>query len=287
MSDLFLRDFMYLDIDKIRSFVAQANEGYPDAVEKSTNQKGGVGVSVLDYAMERSSTETISVHHHLYSILERYLLAEQRTISVGVGAKPFDWTRDNLLDGRFVLAEGNIRLLDFRSMATAMAGIPQMMKAWNQIQESQNRKKLANGDLTRAEFNAESQRTRRESIESSGLDQVKEMIRSLYGETLSVRLYPAATEGGFFSANLKPEYLQRHQADVFGASGLASAGTWRIFGLIDRYDQTSAPTAPEGNASLEDAMVAMFEVMSTVSKIAASIDWPTVPLTPLAIYRLV
>src|SRR5947208_9118423 len=65
-----LRDFFYLDIDRVRSLVAQLREGMPEAVERQTVHHGRGGLKLVEYAYERTQTETRSVHHYIFSLLE-------------------------------------------------------------------------------------------------------------------------------------------------------------------------------------------------------------------------
>ncbi len=87
MPDKTLRDFIYLDWERIRSIAAQLFQGVPEqSITEKHNEasvKGEVGGGVLglfqgkggaDYRYFKSGNETRSFHHSIYSLVEDRLI---------------------------------------------------------------------------------------------------------------------------------------------------------------------------------------------------------------------
>ncbi|MBM3471688.1 MAG: hypothetical protein FJX75_00265 [Armatimonadetes bacterium] len=86
-----LRDFLYLDMERVRSFIAQLLEGVPETLHKGSGAdvsvEGGIegslpfllkGKAGADYRYFRSQDETRSLHHHAYTLFEKHLAESDR-----------------------------------------------------------------------------------------------------------------------------------------------------------------------------------------------------------------
>jgi hypothetical protein len=281
-----LRDFLYLDIDKTRSLVAQANEGFPEALEKTTAQRGGGSLKLLEYAMEKTSSETVSVHHHLYSILEAFLLSQNKVLELLDASKARkNWSPEIFQDGRFVLAEGRIYSLDYASMISGLGGLGTVMKISVGFQEAALKKSLQAQEITQREFSQKIKEIRQNLPEVKDISAIMEGLRTLYGDALRLRLYPSRQNSDeHIVANLSRVYLQRQQADVLGSIGLASSGSWKMFGLLDRFEPFQAPPT-SGTNNLENVMQGLLEAFSSVGQMTLATEWPAVAVTPIAVYR--
>jgi hypothetical protein len=83
---MLLRDFIYLDTERVRSFSAQLLEGVPDSATREAAHEVGAdataeaglfsvirGQGGVDYRYHRSASETRSLHHHVYTLMEEAL----------------------------------------------------------------------------------------------------------------------------------------------------------------------------------------------------------------------
>src|SRR4051812_8950386 len=93
-----LRDFVYLDVPRVRSIAAQLSVGDTSA-------------SLSD----RSAME------QTYFAVEGALTG---ALEVGPQFNFDDWKPENFPDGKFIRAGGVIRLLDFEWLSMALGGLP-------------------------------------------------------------------------------------------------------------------------------------------------------------------
>src|SRR3954471_4279054 len=104
-----LREFIYLDAERVRSLAAQLQvaEG---------GDGGAVGNGRIDH--------------------ERLLMQMEPTLLSRAGATRLDstfdfagqWTRERFADGQIVLASGVVRLFDFGWLSMALSGLPAVLK---------------------------------------------------------------------------------------------------------------------------------------------------------------
>jgi hypothetical protein len=91
-----LRDFVYLDWERVRSLAAQLFHGIPQdaATERGREVKvegrveGSIpgllkGEAAADYRYFRTENETRSLHHYVYSLVEARLLKDQFVTPIG------------------------------------------------------------------------------------------------------------------------------------------------------------------------------------------------------------
>src|SRR5439155_10810803 len=150
-----LRDFFYLDIDRVRSLVAQLREGMPEAVERQTVHHGRGGLKLVEYAYERTQTETRSVRHYIFSLLEEILKKASRLELIDNSFDDAKWNASHLRDGLILLVEGYIRLVDFQKLIEAVEALPNILKVAQQMEKVTLRKRLQAGDVTQAQYKSD------------------------------------------------------------------------------------------------------------------------------------
>src|SRR5438874_9342415 len=94
-----LRDFIYLDVERLRSIAAQ------------------LGIQSTDTS-DRAARETIAMG------VEPALVARGNVAQIDSGFDFSKWTADAFADGQFLRASGVVRLLDFAWLSAALGGLP-------------------------------------------------------------------------------------------------------------------------------------------------------------------
>jgi hypothetical protein len=120
-----LRDFIYLDWEKVRSLAAQLLEGIPEEEKRERRHESGAkgrleasalnllkGGGEIDYRYFRSSNETRSLHHHIYSLFEDALIEKSIVTVIDEDFGAERWASKSFYDGQFVLASGLLRIMD-------------------------------------------------------------------------------------------------------------------------------------------------------------------------------
>jgi hypothetical protein len=102
-----IRDFIYLDIERVQSLAAQLR-----------TSPGGAGEETSD----RAAREQMFIN------LEPALPARANSATVGSEFDFSRWTAENFFDGQFVLATGIVRLLDFSWLTIALGGLPAVLR---------------------------------------------------------------------------------------------------------------------------------------------------------------
>jgi len=116
MPDRVLRDFIYLDVERVRSFVAQLKEGLPSEhtrqTEHETGGKGSVegslpfvakGIGEANYHYLRSHSETSSLHDFIFEEFFSSILSESLLTELGTNTTLL-WSERTFEDGAFVLS---------------------------------------------------------------------------------------------------------------------------------------------------------------------------------------
>lgn len=122
-SPAIVRQFLYLDTEQIRSFVAQIQQGLPERTERvsvrrsSGGGKGsakipaiaelGISGSVL---WESSSTETMSMHHFLFSIFEEAIRGSKKIVNLDSTISSTSVMSRLKGNSSFIFAKGSIQL---------------------------------------------------------------------------------------------------------------------------------------------------------------------------------
>ena len=118
-----VRQFLYLDTEQVRSFVAQIERGLPEKKERVSLKrqagggKGSVRVPTIaemgingSVLWESSSTETMSMHHSLFSIFEEAIQRSKKVVKIDRSSK-LNACLDKLREGSvFIFVKGTIQI---------------------------------------------------------------------------------------------------------------------------------------------------------------------------------
>jgi len=188
-----LRDFVYLDWEKVRSLAAQLLEGIPEDEKREHRQESGVkgrleasalnllkGGGEIDYRYFRSNNETRSFHHHVYSLFEDDLI--EKSI-VTVIEKDFDaerWIPESFYDGQFILVTGLLRIMDYGWVASSMESIPRMQRLSHNAEQHSLQEQVNKGVISRQEMEAKlhKQRKTQGEIKALKIDELTELVVS-------------------------------------------------------------------------------------------------------------
>lgn len=118
-----VRQFLYLDTEQVRSFVAQIEKGLPEKQAKvlvrrsAGGAKGSIRIpTVAEVGIdgrvlwESSSTETLSMHHYLFSIFEEAIRSSQKVINIDMHTKLATCLDRLREDSVFVIVRGDIQI---------------------------------------------------------------------------------------------------------------------------------------------------------------------------------
>jgi hypothetical protein len=307
-----LRDFLYLDVDRIRSLLAQLEGGIVEqTVDRLTSSKEArAGASLFrifemggNLVREQAGEQTKTLQDALF------LLFEESAAASGVLRESIDLTREeawrdgtihrHLEPGQLLQTTALTRILDsrhFRERVERFARWPRLVVAFS----SQDR--LA------AVKNPKERERRLEQMVTDAMggpgfatlvEEMGEFVELFLGGQISIRQFPCGTEFSEFALVGmlldRPGFLQEEREALFAKYGSAPS-YWTMVSQVATVPQ-EAGTEPDldttalmradeqiNRAEFED-LAAQFMQMLENSGIAEGPTFPSVAVTPIAVYR--
>lgn len=311
----FLREFLYVDVGRIRSYLAQLTEGLPDRVseaseEQSTHDMGlklpGVG---LERAASRSTRweETRTYGDLLVPMFEEHAEGAGFLVDVtGQVETPDHWRRGEIHGlfepGMILRWTGLVRLFDAAYMADSVGRFEQVTDAVSKLQPG--RQQSSGGRATPPRSTTSSTATQ---LDPKALRRMTEPIRNLLQNLLAggigVRMLACGMTNpdcGFGGTLLdRSDYIEPERAAVFSRYGFEPS-QWTVVASIARMpERSSALSNPtfdpadvvRGQGSidrgrLEEMALTMLSLFEGIGLSEAPV-WPSIAVTPLAIYRTI
>jgi hypothetical protein len=297
-----LRDFVYLDWERVRSLAAQLFRGVPqDATAERGSEvaaegrlEGGVfgllkGQAGADYRYFRTENETRSFHHYVYSLVEDRLSKDKLITSIDANFDFKQWTNSFFCDGQFVRVTGMVRLMDFAWISTMLEALPKMLRT-AQHAESLTLKQMRSTQLiTQQEFESKKKEQQKQikELKALKLDEITGLMQQLYGDVVRVKVLP-----------------DRHHPDkvLVGSGDLACFhdtaaslsqkygyeidANWVTLGQVNVSVISDAPLSiPIGN-EMEDAFEKVALAINEMIRVASAPRFPAISFTPISIYRI-
>ncbi len=302
MTTSLIRDFLYLDVEALRSLTAQLLGGVPETLERTREHEAGGTATAeagllsflrasgeAEYTYRRSGTETQSLHHQVYTRFEESLSEKGALEEIN---DSFDyeseWIVDRFSDGAFVKARGRIQLADYSRTLAAIEGFPKLLKAFNAMQMLNIKNSVDAGQLLPEEATA--QRRQLQETENATkkipVEGILALGRNLYSEgEVRVKVQTSGAPDGHV---LVGTGRVGNLLAPLGTEGLVQtpdAAEWVAVGQV----ATGVPTAElkpihTGNA-LEDSVQQVGSALRELVKTGNAAIFPAFEFKPLAIYR--
>lgn len=255
MSDILkIRDFIYLDIERMRSIFAQLEKGL---IESSTDEKGedkrihgkAATSTLLDVLgikaegmgeifFKNKETETRSLHDHIYNHVEKRLKDEKSIIIIESDSEiKKKWENghlnDKIPDTSFILVKGRVMLDDYDRFTKLAGNINDIMEALTFLQ-GQFEAPFDNQDLECWE------RIMRKTLMEQGVLMNEKFIKSLvlvvnafFLDRLVIKVFPYPKNINLkLVGNLNRNFLRDSIESIIFKYGTAPVSDWWIFGQI-------------------------------------------------------
>ena len=297
-----IRDFIYLDWDRVRSIAAQLFQGLPQEISSGTSDESRTGGSIEagmlpffraksegDLRYFRHSNETRSFHHHIYSLLEEDLLKKEMVTKIDSKSEPSTWTIDSFIDGQFILVNGLIRLIDYNYISRWLTNVPKFLSTI-QYYELNALKSQGRTDQAFQQIIKDKKREHDlllQQIKNFRVDEMNNIVKELFGGTIRMKIVPnRKNPQNIFIGSGNPEYFNDKAEFLSQKYGYEIDANWTVFGQINISKNTDNTrlSLPTGNA-MEDSMEQLFLALNDISRIAGAITFPAVSFTPITIYR--
>jgi hypothetical protein len=310
-----LRDFLYVDIARVRSFLAQMAEGVPQqlvtAMSDTRQRQGGVQLPPFSLQIagtnENRTEETRSLNDSLFLLFEEAAESLGWLVDISQEAAELEsWTSGDLHrrlePSSIIRVTGSTRLVDathFRMTLERVLAIMQTIMAFS------------SGDAAAATGNrshrgqARGQSASREQlpagISATQFKAVGSLYESLMPAGISVKVMPCGQDYPAFalSGTLldRAEYLEPERAALFSRYGVTPSD-WTIVAVVTRSkgetaapDLSNVPSLTNADGSLDrDAFEGFAQTMLNYLEQVGMTEAPQAPaigITPLAVYRVV
>jgi len=296
-----LRDFIYLDWERVRSLAAQLFEGVPQDTSSGKGHEigaeaqieGGIlgllkGHGGVDYRYFRTNSETRSLHHYAYSLLEERLETEGLVTSINKDFNFEQWIEGFFSDAQFIRLTGVVRLMDYAWVSTMLEALPKMMSTAAYAQTLSLEKEREAGLVDAQQFKARKKAIQKpgKEIKELGIGKITELIKQLYGDVIRIKLLPSKKHTDkVLVASAGLENFHDTAAALSQKYGYEIDAGWVALGQINISNVSDEPfPIPIGN-EMEDRFEQVALAINNIVRIASAVKFPAVSFTPISIYR--
>jgi hypothetical protein len=287
-----LRDFVYLDAERIRSFVAQSAGGLTSertaGVQHTTGGKGSGKGKVpflaeagaeVDYHYAKSASETKSLHDYIFEEFHRALHEDVDGIRE-VPSPEGSWTETEFHDGQFLEVTGVFKLVDFEGAVQTMLAFPQIVDlAAKTAQASVGEQDARARQQSRQQAQAMSQQ-----LKNLPVKQLGGFVHDWYGDDVRIKIYPFTDQPDRVLVGRAVRSLFRYSPSVLTATyGRVIDAGWSAVVQVHKGTRRPMVIPMQTGEQLDDIMEGLVDSLSGMS--AIGVQFPAIAITPLAIYR--
>jgi hypothetical protein len=175
-------------------------------------------------------------------------------------------------------------------VVTAIEMIPRIVEIASTFQKQALQQQLQIGKIDRPQYDKQVKSTEMTTIKKEDVKRISELVDKLYSGVSRVKIFPFVGDDQHrFVGTATHEFFAPAPSNPLVSSGLLSAASWYVMGLVNRASPDSSMPSPrgtEGSAqNLEDSLEQVVFAMQGISKFTLSILFPAVSIVPIAIYR--
>jgi len=269
------RDFVYLDINRVQSIIAQLGEGLlSEVVEGTTEQTAGrmqMAMNLLAMLLPVSASGSVEQSRGS-SLSESRVLHDyafeiaRRSLEEGGFLEQDELAWDEVPESGFVLVRGNARISDYRTLEKISANFDKVDKIFT----SKAAKQPGMGKQ---------------------MKEMRTVIDTFFKDT--IRMNIINTRGCEFVGPLAREHLREDIRDLIYKYSSAPTGEWVMLADIAR---APSPEDSEeeaimkrmgdvGEGSVSRQMGEALGMLNAFQELWGSVSYPEVAVSPVAVYR--
>jgi hypothetical protein len=296
-----IRDFIYMDIERLKSIISQAEEGLlstsidtkSNAREVTGNIEGSIlgflkSVGGVRFLWQNQATETKSLHDNIYNKVEEVLIRNELLMKIPGYILSEDMEneeyRNMLSDNSFVLANGKVNINDFTQMRIMVEKFNDLGNFFAHCAISS----LPNGTPKQVKDKALKEAKVQNTLDKSMIDGFKLFFDTFYKDRVVIKMIPFDNFPNFrLVGNLNKQFLRDDISSIIYKYGTAPVSEWTIFAQIASIppEDRSNVTPTMAGGQIEVALQSMFDMYRNVEIMAQSVVYPEIAITPIAIYR--
>lgn len=302
-NDLVVRDFIYLDVERLKSILSQVDEGYLEKTDISQTTSGSakagaeLQIPLLvkaggtgEYLASNQIAETRTLHDHIYNYVERLLREQNRLFVLHEELDASKWlndaTRADINDTAFVLVTGRPLINDFTHLKSFMADFNKLAGALGRMESSGS----AVPQSKAAAKNVKVAGSVKYQIPDQSIKDLGLTLHAFVRNNLIVKILPFANDPNARAVtNLDISTALRMSLDsLIFRFGSAPRNPWTLFGQLASVPlSTDKPYVFGGKlgGALDTSFQGMFDVFRTFEALATSVVYPEIVIVPIALYR--
>lgn len=307
MANPLIRDFIYLDIERIRSYVAQAAGGLTsEKTQQAQHNVGGSGqaqggIPIIahasgsaDYHYSRSHSETKSLHDHIFEEFYRTLKPGEH-ISDFTKARVQDWLEPSFKDGAFIVTRGRLKIIDYQSVIVSIQNLPTLLETTMKLaafapgvslEQTAPNPSAPKGNTTQSQQAKELQQLKTQ-LKSLPLKEFTQFVTQTYGDLVRMKIFPFPSDPGKLFVGTADRQLFRYlPSALINLYGSVIDASWIYVLQVNKgtYYDPGILASKTGN-EIEDSLEQLADILSGLARITQGVQFPVVAVTPIAIYR--
>jgi hypothetical protein len=302
MEILCVRDFIYIDIDRVKSISSQLECGLTDEIQSSngnseTTKVGGKGglpflsaEAGSEFQTNNQLLETKSLHDYIYNKVENILLNEDKLLRVSNADSYSSHTIRSIGNAAFILAKGKVVINDYNQLKKLLDNWEGLSKFIAKCHVSSKKENMTQSQAKLAYDNL-----LQDFIKNIDKDYRKGLslfIDMFYQDRIVIKITPYSEYPDFrLVGNIDKKYLRDNIESIRYKYSTAPVSDWTIFCQIasmpleNRTDVISNMTNNQIGNGIENSFQKIFDSYRAVENMAQTVTYPEIAVTPIAIYR--
>lgn len=299
-----LRDFVYLDVERVKSLLAQLDRGLlserSDSIGASKSVEGKAGVSLPalleiggtgQYVSTDQSIETRTLHDFVYNQTEERLLELGR-----VKRLPTDFTGARLLSKdvratlspvEHVLVRGKVEISDYQHMMSLLKNFNDLSRIVTQF-SYQGRLQAADGKDKATIKHGMDRAIAASKLDDNYVKNLMRLFETFVKDRLILKSMPFGGDTDIrIVGPLQPALLRVRLEDIRFKFGSSPTAEWTVFGQIaavpQEHESRTANNLTFSN-DIDSAFQRLFESLRGIEDFFR-VTYPEIAITPIAIYR--
>ena len=276
-----LKDFLYLDFERIRSFSAQLFSGLiENKTDGTTEQRGHdiggtlgipkilsgqLGKSVM---YSKKTEETKSLHHQLYLDFEEEIFNIEKLQILN--------SIDDNINRPFIRINGNIQVIDYKELVRKIELTFNLMSPFKKLALEEIQKISDREERAKKKIIIEQQYKK-----PANYDEIINLIKSIYGDTLRINFY--LRKDLLTSAVIHKDLLQYESSGLVTGTEKLLEEEWITLAQIINKKEPDINYTLKDTQSLDSVISQLIPTFSEINKYI-EIKVP-LEIIPIAIYR--
>lgn len=247
-----IKEFIYLDTEKIKSILSQLEKGLPVSTNEKTKIDSGIGATAgagflnwlkaeanANILSSNQNDETKILHDYMYNYIEQQLKDNKKLLEIHSPTKQDNELPKELNENSFILLKCKIKINDYNQILSILNSMNDLNIALQVLSIKQST--IKNGFWESEKKNLENSN---QLLPEDFVKSAKLIIEHFYKNKLIITCMPYE-KNSFLSFNgpLKREYLRDNIEDILYKYGRSPSVTWYVFGKISSIDNPHKKTA--------------------------------------------